>query len=63
MSEPAGRRWSPSGFVKASIGLHLTAGAFVAIDPSHWSELLTLVAVNHVAIGVASMSPRSRQVV
>lgn len=53
-------RWLPSGFLKISAGLHVTALAAVAVAPRLWPVALGTIAADHLAAGIAGMVPRSR---
>jgi peptidoglycan/xylan/chitin deacetylase (PgdA/CDA1 family) len=58
VNEPARHSWRPSLFIRASAVLHLAAGAALALDPSRWPAVGLTIVANHLAIGVATMTPR-----
>ena len=52
-------RWSPSPVIRASIGLHSAGIAGLALMPSLWAEILSLLTSNH-ALLATGMHPRSK---
>jgi len=52
-------RWSPSPVIRASIGLHGAGVAGLALMPSLWAEILSLLTSNH-ALLATGMHPRSK---
>jgi len=51
--------WRTPALLKASVGLHLGAGAAVATQPALWPWALGAVALNHVVITATGLWPRS----
>ena len=53
------RRWKPTPFLKASVALHGAAALGAAAVPGSWPWALGALAVNHAALTVAGLLPRS----
>ena len=51
--------WRPSALVRASMVLHGAALTGAALSPARWPLFLKTVAANHLALGIAGISPRS----
>ena len=57
---PQRRRWIASPAIRASLGLHLAAGAGLIARPAAWPLALGVVAANHAVLAGAGLWPRSR---
>jgi peptidoglycan-N-acetylglucosamine deacetylase len=55
---PATTAWP--AYVKASVAVHLAAGAAAAIAPASWPWALGAIAANHLALTAGGLWPRSR---
>jgi len=53
------RTWRPTPFVMASIALHGAALLLVLVEPGRWAWAVGAVLLDHVAIGIAGLLPRS----
>ena len=54
------RRWVPSPAIRASMGLHLAAGAMLIARPGTWPLALGVAAADHGVLAGAGLWPRSR---
>jgi peptidoglycan/xylan/chitin deacetylase (PgdA/CDA1 family) len=55
----SGGAWKPPTFVRLSIGLHAAGAATLALAPERWPWVLGGVLLDHAAIGIGVLSPRS----
>jgi peptidoglycan/xylan/chitin deacetylase (PgdA/CDA1 family) len=53
------RSWRPSPFLQSSIGLHVAALVALLLDPGWWPWALGALVLDHVAITIAGLWPRS----
>lgn len=54
-----GARWRPSGVIRLSAGFHIVVLVATAADPALWAYGLGALALNHLALGIIGMVPRS----
>lgn len=52
--------WRPTVFISFSLGLHLLAFLLVIVMPTLWPWLLASILMNHLAITIIGLSPRSQ---
>ena len=53
-------RWLPTAFIRVSVGLHLLGAAALVLVPRRWPLIVGGFVVNHAAVALAGMWPRSR---
>lgn len=58
--DPAARRWRPTPLILASAPIHVAALAGLALAPAQWGWALGALALNHAALTLAGLWPRSR---
>jgi peptidoglycan/xylan/chitin deacetylase (PgdA/CDA1 family) len=51
------REWRPPPAIRLSVAVHVSALAGLALDPPSWEYVLTALAGNHLALGLAGMWP------
>lgn len=59
LSSPTPRRWRPSPFVQASLGLHVGALALVLARPSAWPWAVGALIADHALLTALTLTPRS----
>jgi peptidoglycan/xylan/chitin deacetylase (PgdA/CDA1 family) len=53
-------RWLPTGFIRASVGLHLLGAVALVLVPYRWPLIVGAIVTNHALIALIGMWPRSR---
>ena len=53
-------RWVPTGFIRASLGVHVLGLVALVVVPRHWPFIVSGLVANHVLIALVGMWPRSR---
>lgn len=59
-ASPAARRWEPGIAIKVSAAFHVACLAYAVMRPVAWPWVLLVVVLNHVAIALIGLWPRSR---
>jgi peptidoglycan/xylan/chitin deacetylase (PgdA/CDA1 family) len=54
------RRWEPGAAIKVSAAIHVACLACAVMWPGSWPWMLLAIVLNHAAIGLIGMWPRSR---
>lgn len=57
---PTSRRWRPTPLILATAPIHLAAVAVLVFAPAQWAWAIAAVALNHAALTLAGLWPRSR---
>jgi peptidoglycan/xylan/chitin deacetylase (PgdA/CDA1 family) len=60
VSRQVSRHWTPSPLLYVSAALHLGAAVATLLRPSAWAWSLSAIAINHVLLAGAGLSPRSQ---